>query len=49
MTKRPERSIEESIKVYEKALKTMDPTTDKVWIDRYTHLINTLKQEIDNA
>ena len=43
MAKYPERSVEESIKVYEKALKTLDPTTDKVWVDRYTSLINSLK------
>lgn len=41
--------LQERIKIYEKALKTFDPTTDKVWIDRYTNLINTLNQEINNA
>lgn len=42
-------TIQDRIRVYEQAIQTMDPATDAVWIDRYTNLINTLNQEINNA
>ena len=40
-----EPSIEDRIKVYQKALETMCPIADRVWIKRYRSLINKLQQE----
>lgn len=44
-----EAPIEDRIKVYQQALETMCPVTDRVWVKRYRSLINKLQQEIDNG